>query len=225
MQLIGERIQYYRKKKGLSQEELGTRLHLSRQTVSLWEKGQTLPTIDNLLRLREIFDTSLDELVEERSDEALERYEMTLSSNELDRVKRRRVARLCRSTLPSFFVWGLMTAVLLLLEASTLFIGFVLGALFVDLSLGLSRLFADVRGVRRALDGLFGNTLIYTVAYDELRIEVLSDGKVLKSVACPFSTLETGETVDTLTSFKVGGDEYFLSRDLISENSILLEYI
>ena len=71
--MIGERIQYYRKKKGLSQEELGARLHLSRQTVSLWEKGQTLPTIDNLLRLREIFGTTLDELAEERVEESLER--------------------------------------------------------------------------------------------------------------------------------------------------------
>lgn len=225
MQLIGERIQYYRKKKGLSQEELGARLHLSRQTVSLWEKGQTLPTIDNLLRLREIFGTTLDELAEERAEESLERYEMTLSADELDRVKRRRVGRLCKATLPSFFVWGLMTAVFLLLDASPLIVGFVLGALFVDLSLGLSRLFADARAVRGTLEGLSENTFIYTLTSDELRVELVREGNTVKSIACPLTSLESGETVGTLTSFKVCGEELFVNKALLCEDSALKDYI
>lgn len=60
---VGQTIQEHRKKKGLSQEELGQQLLVSRQTVSLWETDQTLPTIDNLIRLREIFGISVDELL------------------------------------------------------------------------------------------------------------------------------------------------------------------
>jgi|GEM_PF-434562 len=60
---VGERIQFYRKQIGLSQEDLGQKLLVSRQTVSLWENDQTVPTIDNLLRLREIFGVSVDELL------------------------------------------------------------------------------------------------------------------------------------------------------------------
>ena len=60
---VGQRIQEHRKKNGLSQEELGQRLLVSRQTVSLWEKDQTLPTVDNLLLLKEIFGISVDELL------------------------------------------------------------------------------------------------------------------------------------------------------------------
>ncbi|MBR0302689.1 MAG: helix-turn-helix transcriptional regulator [Clostridia bacterium] len=48
---VGEKIQFYRKEKNLSQEQLGQMLFVSRQTVSLWEKDQTMPTIDNLLKL------------------------------------------------------------------------------------------------------------------------------------------------------------------------------
>ena len=55
---IGEKIQHYRKKQGLSQEDLGQKLMVSRQTISLWEKDQTVPTIDNLIRLKEIFNVS-----------------------------------------------------------------------------------------------------------------------------------------------------------------------
>lgn len=59
----GERIQEGRKRLGLSQEQLGEQLFVSRQTVSLWEKNQTLPTIDNILRLCEIFSVSADYLL------------------------------------------------------------------------------------------------------------------------------------------------------------------
>lgn len=60
---IGETIQYHRKRLGLSQEDLGQQLNLSRQTISLWENGQTVPTIDNFVRLKEIFGVSVDTLL------------------------------------------------------------------------------------------------------------------------------------------------------------------
>lgn len=60
---LGNKIQQCRKALGLSQEELGQKLLVSRQTVSLWEKDQTLPSIDNLTRLKEIFGISVDELL------------------------------------------------------------------------------------------------------------------------------------------------------------------
>lgn len=84
----GETIKFYRKKFGLSQEELGQKLLISRQTVSLWEKDQTLPTIDNLIRLRDIFNVSVDELLgygnDEREDEEIlsESYQFCYSEDE-----------------------------------------------------------------------------------------------------------------------------------------------
>ncbi len=61
---LGEKIQGYRKNLGLSQEELGQKLLVSRQTISLWEKDQTVPTIENLVRLKEIFSVSVDEMLD-----------------------------------------------------------------------------------------------------------------------------------------------------------------
>lgn len=67
---LGEKIQFYRKQKNLSQEQLGEMLFVSRQTVSQWEKDQTTPTIDNLLKLKEIFGVSVDELLSEDAQTA-----------------------------------------------------------------------------------------------------------------------------------------------------------
>ncbi|MBQ1520614.1 MAG: helix-turn-helix transcriptional regulator, partial [Clostridia bacterium] len=58
---LGQKLHLFRSKAGLSQEDVAGRLLVSRQTVSQWEKDQTMPTVDNLLRLRELFGVSLDE--------------------------------------------------------------------------------------------------------------------------------------------------------------------
>ena len=60
---VGKNIFDLRKIKGISQEELADRLLVSRQTVSQWENDQTLPSIDNLLRLKEIFGVSVDKIL------------------------------------------------------------------------------------------------------------------------------------------------------------------
>lgn len=59
---IGERIFDYRKKAGLSQEELANQLNITRQSVSLWENNQVQPSLDNLFSLAQIFKIPLDEL-------------------------------------------------------------------------------------------------------------------------------------------------------------------
>ena len=39
--MLSENLKHFRKAKGLSQEELAIKLHIVRQTVSKWEKGQS----------------------------------------------------------------------------------------------------------------------------------------------------------------------------------------
>lgn len=78
---VGEKIQIFRKKLGMSQEELGQKLLVSRQTVSLWEKDQTVPTLDNLMRLKEIFGVSIDEILD-----AKDKPETKKNTNSLDTI-------------------------------------------------------------------------------------------------------------------------------------------
>ncbi|QVK17031.1 helix-turn-helix transcriptional regulator [Mycoplasmatota bacterium] len=60
---FGQKLLSLRKEKGLSQEELGGQLMVSRQTVSKWELGDSTPEMDKLILISEFFDISLDELV------------------------------------------------------------------------------------------------------------------------------------------------------------------
>lgn len=52
-----------RKQKSLSQDELGSKLNVSRQTISKWELGETTPELEKLIAIGDFFEISLDELV------------------------------------------------------------------------------------------------------------------------------------------------------------------
>ena len=60
---LPETISALRKARGLSQAELAEQLYVTRQTVSRWETGAVLPDAENLLRLAQVFDVSVDELL------------------------------------------------------------------------------------------------------------------------------------------------------------------
>ena len=68
---LGERICQYRVQRRLSQQEVAEKLEVSRQSVSKWETDGAVPELDKLVKLCELFEVSLDELVRgERPKEA-----------------------------------------------------------------------------------------------------------------------------------------------------------
>lgn len=60
---FNEQLILLRKHKGLSQEQLGGEIGVTRQTVSKWELGDTTPEMDKLIQLSEYFGITIDELV------------------------------------------------------------------------------------------------------------------------------------------------------------------
>ena len=62
---LGEKICTLRTGKGLSQEDLAAKLEVSRQSVSKWETGQSVPDLEKIIKLADLFGVSVDELVRE----------------------------------------------------------------------------------------------------------------------------------------------------------------
>lgn len=65
---LSEKIMHLRKREGWSQEDLGDRLDVSRQSVSKWESGISIPDIDKIIRLSEIFGVSTDYLLKDGAE-------------------------------------------------------------------------------------------------------------------------------------------------------------
>ena len=66
---LGERLAALRIKQGLSQGELAEKMDVSRQSVSKWETDASIPELDKLVALSELFQISLDELIKGASSQ------------------------------------------------------------------------------------------------------------------------------------------------------------
>ena len=62
---LGEKILALRTQKEMSQEELAAALEVSRQSVSKWETNQSVPDLDKIIRLADLFGVTVDQLVRE----------------------------------------------------------------------------------------------------------------------------------------------------------------
>ncbi len=62
--MLSDSIRNLRKENNMSQDELAERLGVSRQSISLWETGQTQPTIENIIGLAKIFNVSSDVILD-----------------------------------------------------------------------------------------------------------------------------------------------------------------
>ena len=64
---FGSNLKYYREKQGLTQRQLAEQLGYTEKSISKWENENGLPTLEMVLRLTELLQVPLDELVFEKN--------------------------------------------------------------------------------------------------------------------------------------------------------------
>lgn len=94
---LSERLTELRKEKNLSQAELADALNVSRQSVSLWENGSTVPALDKLQFLAEFYGVTLDELF--YSVEGKPKPQQETPSQATENGHRRKLAYLCAAAV------------------------------------------------------------------------------------------------------------------------------
>ena len=109
-----------RKKSGLSQEELGIRLNIARQTISKWENGVSVPDAETLVKLAEILDVSVNELLgtDIKPDEITDKAaiaEQLARVNEQLAIKNKRSRR----------IWKIVIGILLFIAGFSILIAFL----------------------------------------------------------------------------------------------------
>ena len=66
--ILADKIIRLRKKNGWSQEELADKMNIYRQAVSKWERDLSFPDISSIPKLAEIFEVSVDELIQVKTE-------------------------------------------------------------------------------------------------------------------------------------------------------------
>lgn len=84
---LGEKIQFQRKRRGMTQEELGEIMEVSRQTVTKWEANQSYPEIKKIVKLSYFFNVSTDYLLKDEIEDFEEHLVQYIVENK-DEIKK-----------------------------------------------------------------------------------------------------------------------------------------
>ncbi len=77
--LISKYLIYLRKLKNYTQETLANELEISRQAVSKWETGTSLPDLDILLKLSKLYDKTINQILEPHVENRITTFEEIVS--------------------------------------------------------------------------------------------------------------------------------------------------
>lgn len=227
---VGEKLQYYRKREKLSQEELGQKLLVSRQTISLWETGQTLPTIDNLIKLKDIFNVSIDELlgeenIQEQDAPPEESYTFRYSLKELKQIQ--------KNSIWNVFKFPLIFIVLLILYLFPLSdtaeaeanIAFAMGIIITIIILNIRNFVAHKKSWKQSNDRIVATDYIYDVYSDHISIQVRRNQEVLRSSKHYFSEIEKVQDIGKFLLFQLNSQLFIIRKSELSPNSQFFEIL
>lgn len=119
--MFSENLKTLRKQRGFSQEELATRLHVVRQTISKWEKNLSVPDADTLIRLAEILEVPVSELLGEKIENEKvtnDVAEQLARINEQLAIKNRRARRIWKVFAVAIAVIILWNIIIIFLSVS-----------------------------------------------------------------------------------------------------------
>ncbi|CDZ75578.1 putative helix-turn-helix protein [Peptoniphilus sp. ING2-D1G] len=80
--ILAEKILKHRKENGWSQEDLAYKLNVSRQSISKWESGTSIPDIERIILMSEVFGVSTDYLLKDEVGIVAKDEEYTLTSRD-----------------------------------------------------------------------------------------------------------------------------------------------
>lgn len=101
---IGIRLKLARQKANLTQIEAAESLNVSRQTISNWETGKTYPELSAVVKMSEIYNLTLDELLKENTD-----YIRYINNSTEKKTYKFRPSILIE-IIAFFLIWGLILA-------------------------------------------------------------------------------------------------------------------
>lgn len=109
--MLNENIRTMRKNKGFTQEEFAARLNVVRQTVSKWEKGLSVPDSSMLIKISELLEVSVSDLLGIKIPDDAEQTDI---ARQLERINEQLVIRNRRSKLIVKIIVGVIIGVVVL---------------------------------------------------------------------------------------------------------------
>lgn len=224
---VGERLQKYRKQHNLSQEDLAKQLFVTRQTISLWETDQTLPTIDNLVRLKDILEVSIDDILTgpedkpEEENHPLESYEFKYSKPIFKSVFK-------TVNIKSFLTHLVLALLLILNTVRTYFVvtddiskGLYWGFTIIAVIFFMRYIISIARVWKISKNNALKNEYQYDVFEDSIKLTVAKDGQAITTKIITPENISRCWSTNSLYIFIYQNSIYALKKQCLDSNSHL----
>ena len=227
---VGEKIQYYRKKSGLSQEELGQKMFVSRQTVSLWEMDKTLPTVDNLIRLKEIFSVSIDDIlseaepIEENKNEPIEAYVFKYEKSDLQEVFKKARFPLIKRAIIFTLACIVLFVFLAAAGANDTIIGLLLGYFLIGVISHIKGHFAYSKAWKNSESRILESTYSYEIFDGYFILNISKNEEITKTLKIYFEDIEKIQSFGNYLVLQITGQSYIIKKDALIPESALIAF-
>ena len=228
---VGEKIQAYRKRLGMSQEELGQKLLVSRQTISLWEKDQTVPTIDNLMRLSDIFGISVDEILNSENKEQNaeiqpnELYRFTFSKQELNEIYRLQRKSIYKRPIIFTVLCILMIVFFIGSSAPDVMIGFAFGMFLIGVVSHIKGIRAYSKAWKNSTERICKSVYEYKVFENYISVNIYRENEKIRESKCFFTDIEQIQQFGKWLFLQFGGQSFIIRKSDLKENSAFYSYM
>lgn len=229
--MVGEKIQMYRKQSKMSQEELGQKLLVSKETISLWEEGQTVPMIEDLVRLREVFGISVDDILgfdnTKQNEEVLpnETYQFQFTQDELKEMQ-----RLQRKDIYSRVIIFAVCCICLIVCAiggsgHNVTIGFILGVFLIGIVSHIKGIRVYRKNWTNSENRICRSTYEYKIFKDYIHISIYRENEKVHESKCFFADIEQIQQFDKWLFLQCEGQAFILRKEDLEKSSALFAYM
>lgn len=227
---VGEKIQFYRKQIGLSQEELGQKMLVSRQTVSLWEMDKTVPTVDNLLLLKGIFNISIDDILdgsepkEDDQVQAKEKYAFNFDATELKEIFKKMRAPLIKRAI----IFAVSVVLLFIMAVATDAPEFIIGLILGFCLLGIISHIKGYKAYKKTWKSneniIIENTYSYEVFDGYFVVNISKHDELRKTQKIYLADVEKAQILGKYLILQVAGQSYIIKKDAVIPDSAFITF-
>lgn len=223
---VGERIKTYRKAGNMSQEQLAEKMMVSRQTISLWEKNQTYPTIENLIRLKDVFGVSVDDLLgekrnEDTNEECLETLKFNYSPEEFKRIINLSSRSSLLRDIAAIVLLTLLIILVIITKANEVIKGIAVLAIACILIACIKYLVDLNITKRRAEERISSNTFEYRIYKDYMLLNILKNNEIHLSKRIAYKTISNVKDLGEYIIFVYEGQLYVIRKSQLQDSLVL----
>lgn len=227
---IGEKIRFYREKHGMAKEQLAALLSVDPVTIDSWEASQGEPTAGKIVRLKEIFGISGDELLEDTDFPPhhipvypFEVYRFSFSRDDVKKIYRKDILSVVKRFGVLLFILLFFITAKITAPIDREIYGFLYGVLFFSITLFIGSMVRLIKVKRSSEERIIRASYEYRVFQNYFEIFITRNEEPVHSQKVYFNEIEKITASDGFIIISTGTQSFLLKeKELLPDSAFFI---